>query len=64
MEKYGSDFLNTLSVTFHYKKNLVGKEELIDCNTRLSIFLGWHKVMESIDCALELGYDPVKVSFS
>ena len=24
-------------------------------------FLGWHKVMESIDSALELGYDPVKV---
>ncbi|XP_073230346.1 molybdenum cofactor biosynthesis protein 1-like isoform X2 [Porites lutea] len=23
---------------------------------------GWHKVMESIDCALELGYDPVKVN--
>ena len=40
------------------------KEEFINCNTRLSIFLGWHKVMESIDCALELGYDPVKVNFS
>ena len=40
------------------------KEEFIYCNTRLSIFLGWHKVMESIDCALELGYDPVKVNFS
>lgn len=25
------------------------------------LFLGWHKVMESIDCALELGYNPVKV---
>ena len=24
-------------------------------------FLGWHKVMESIDHALELGYNPVKV---
>ena len=36
----------------------------IYCNMRLSIFLGWHKVMESIDCALELGYDPVKVNFS
>ncbi|XP_022793857.1 molybdenum cofactor biosynthesis protein 1-like [Stylophora pistillata] len=23
---------------------------------------GWHKVMESIDCALELGYNPVKVN--
>ncbi|CAH3119144.1 unnamed protein product [Porites lobata] len=23
---------------------------------------GWHKVMESTDCALELGYDPVKVN--
>lgn len=23
---------------------------------------GWHKVLESIDCALELGYDPVKVN--
>ena len=60
MEKYGSDFVCYVSL----QKNLVGKEELIDCNTRLSIILGWHKVMESIDCALELGYDPVKVSFS
>lgn len=66
LEKSG--FLNTLSVTFQYKRTyffIVDKMEwsCVYCNMSLSIFLGWHKVMESIDCALELGYDPVKVNF-